>query len=47
MGVSACNGVGAESVLTAERTDDESGVGGNSVISFSPDLRRRSDCLLF
>lgn len=47
IGVSACKGVGAESVLTAESTTDESGVGGNSVISFSPDLRRRSDCLLF
>lgn len=47
IGVLSTIGVGAVSVTEADTTTEESGVGGNSVISLSVLLRRRRDCLLF
>lgn len=47
MGVDSKRGVGIASVDPAEATSDESGVGGNTVISLSVDFSLRSDCLLF
>lgn len=47
IGVLSIIGVGADPVAGADARAEESGVGGNSVISLSVTLRRRSDCLLF